>query len=129
MAKVLVVDDDPSILAAVGSALAQYGIETDTAQNGKQALEKLAAPSGEGEDYKAIILDIVMPIMDGWEVLKVLKTSPEWKHIPVVVLTGQADTVADIARISEYDGVFMGKKDSFVELLGSLMQRLMPGED
>ncbi len=129
MAKVLVVDDDPSILAAVGSALAQYGIETDTAQNGKQALEKLAAPSGEGEDYKAIILDIVMPIMDGWAVLEALKTSPEWKHIPVVVLTGQADTVADIARISEYDGVFMGKKDSFVELLGSLMQRLMPGED
>jgi len=129
MAKVLVVDDDPSILAAVGSALAQYGIETDTAQNGKQALEKLAAQSGQEEDYKAIILDIVMPIMDGWAVLEVLKTSPEWKHIPVVVLTGQADTVADIARISEYDGVFMGKKDSFVELLGSLMQRLMPDEE
>ena len=129
MAKVLVVDDDPSILAAVDAALAQYGIETDTAQNGKQALEKLEARRDDEESYEAIILDIVMPIMDGWAALEVLKTNPEWKHIPVVVLTGQADTVADIARITEYDGVFVGKKDSFVELLGSLMQRLMPGEE
>ncbi len=129
MPKVLVVDDNHAILAAVGAALGEYGIETDAAHNGKQALEKLEAQSGEVEGYKAIILDIIMPIMDGWEVLAALKENPEWQNIPVVVLTGRVNTAEDIAQITEYDGVFVGKKDSFLELLGTLVERLIPGEE
>ena len=129
MTKVLAVDDEPAALAVVIETLAQYGIEVDTAQNGKEALEMLAAQEDAEGDYQAIILDIIMPIMDGWEVLDALKNSPEWQDIPVIVLTARANTPDDIARITEYDGVFVGKKDSFLEILGDLVQRLTLGKE
>lgn len=129
MAKVLIVDDEPAVLAAVSAILTECGVETETAQNGKQALAKLAAEDEPARAYGAIILDIVMPIMSGWEVLDALKCNPQWESIPVVVLTGQADTPADITRVTNYDGVFLGKKDFFIELLPNLVQRLLPSEE
>ena len=89
MTKVLAVDDEPAALAIVAEALAQYGIEVDRAHNGKEALKLLAAQEEEG-GYQAIILDIIMPVMDGWEVLEALKSRPQWQDIPVVVLTARA---------------------------------------
>ena len=128
MAKVLIVDDEPGILVAVSAVLGQCGIQTETAQNGKQALAKLEAEDDPETAYGAIILDIVMPIMDGWEVLDALKSNPQWQNIPVVVLSARADTPEDITRVTDYDGVFLGKKAGFLDLLSALVQRLMPAE-
>ncbi len=128
MPEVLIVDDDPAVTAALVAAVEEHNLQTDTAVNGQQALEKLCQRTLSDNLYDAIILDIQMPIVDGWEVLHALKNNPLWKAISVVVLTGIADTPQDIARITEYDGVFVRKKEGIFEIVSDLVERIIPGE-
>jgi len=128
MPEVLIVDDDPAVTAALVAAVEDHNLQTDTAANGQEALQKLCQRTLTDNLYDAIILDIQMPIVDGWEVLHALKNNPLWKTISVVVLTGIADTPQDIARITEYDGVFVRKKEGIFEIVSDLVERIIPGE-
>ncbi len=128
MPEVLIVDDDPAVTAALVAAVQDHNLQADTAANGQQALQKLCQRTVSGNLYDAMILDIQMPIVDGWEVLHALKNNPLWKTISVVVLTGIADTPQDIARITEYDGVFVRKKEGIFEIVSELVERIIPGE-
>ena len=126
MAEVLVVDDDPAVLAVLTATLQQHAIQADTAVNGDQALRKLCARTVDDNLYDAVILDIMMPVMDGWQVLHAIKNNPLWQAIDVVVLTGTADTPEEITRITQYDGVFMRKKTGFADIIGDLVERIIP---
>ena len=128
MAEVLVVDDEPAVLAMVSAALERHGVQADTAENGERALRKFCARTVDNQLYDAVILDITMPVIDGWEVLHALKNNPLWKAINVVVLTGTATTPRDIARVTDYDGVYLEKKVGFVDIVGDLVERIMPSE-
>jgi len=128
MPEVLIVDDDPAVTAALVAAVKAHNLQTDTAANGQQAIQKLCERTVSDNLYDAMILDIQMPIVDGWEVLHALKNNPLWKNISVVVLTGIADTPQDIARITEYDGVFVRKKEGVFEIVSNLVERIIPGE-
>ncbi len=79
---VLVVDDDPSALELIGRTLQGTGARVVTASDGEQALE-LARKLHPA----AITLDVMMPGMDGWEVLSALKSDPETRDIPVIMVT------------------------------------------
>ena len=79
---VLVVDDDPDAVSLISAHLSQAGFETLTALNGADAV-KLA----RAKRPFAITLDIMMPEMDGWEVMRELKDHPETANIPVVVIS------------------------------------------
>ncbi len=79
---ILVVDDEPEMAAMISRYLLQEGYNTVTATSGSEAL-KLAAR----ELPFAITLDIIMPDMDGWEVLQELKKNPETKDIPVIIVS------------------------------------------
>ncbi|OGP49708.1 MAG: hypothetical protein A2Y79_05325 [Deltaproteobacteria bacterium RBG_13_43_22] len=79
---ILVVDDEPEMAAMISRYLLQEGYNTVTATSGSEAL-KLAAR----ELPFAITLDILMPDMDGWEVLQGLKKNPETKDIPVIIVS------------------------------------------
>lgn len=85
MAKVLVVDDQPNIVR-----LLQFTLEKEhqvfTAYNGEEALQVVAA-----EHPDVIILDVIMPVLDGYRVLHRVKTQPEWRDITVIMLTVKAD--------------------------------------
>ncbi|TME27842.1 MAG: response regulator [Chloroflexi bacterium] len=74
----LVVDDDPSIVAVVSEILAAEGHEVTTAENGAEAL---AVVNGE----ELILLDMRMPVLDGWAFAKQLRASG--KRVPIVVMT------------------------------------------
>ena len=128
MPEVLIVDDDPAVTAALVAAVRDHNLQADTAANGQQALQKLCQRTVSDNLYDAMILDIQMPIVDGWEVLHALKNNPLWKTISVVVLTGIADTPQEIARITEYDGVFVRKKEGIFEIVSDLVERIIPGE-
>lgn len=125
MADVLVVDDEASIRAIVCNALEQRGISADTASNGKEALIAICAKTVEGGKYDAIILDIAMPIMNGWQVMQALENNPLWKETRVVALTGVANSTQDRARVAEYDGLFVEKDATFPLTIGQLIERLM----
>jgi PAS domain S-box-containing protein len=80
--RVLVVDDDPSVRDLVARHLNRDGYRVETASNGQLALAK-----AKSFDPHVITLDVLMPHLDGWAVLDRLKSDPELKQIPVIILS------------------------------------------
>lgn len=87
MSTVLVVDDEAGMRRTLTRLLAGQGFETLTAGDGAEALRALEARTPD-----VILLDLVMPGMDGLELLDALQRHPQWKALPVVALTGLSDT-------------------------------------
>jgi CheY-like chemotaxis protein len=79
---VLVVDDDPDILEALSEILEAENFEIRRARNGQEALERL-----EPDPPRLILLDLMMPVMDGWEFAKLMRQRPRVAHIPIIVLS------------------------------------------
>lgn len=84
IAKILVVDDNPKYLQ---DALPMYGYETTVATDGIQALKVLAKANSQETPFDLILLDIMMPNMNGWDTLKSIRNNDKTKHIPIIVLT------------------------------------------
>lgn len=82
MARVLVVDDEPDVLLVVRIYLEAAGHETLLAADGERALERLAA-----EPVDLVLLDVCMPVMDGWSVLEAIRA--RGGGTPVVVISGR----------------------------------------
>ncbi len=86
---VLLVDDDAAARAVLGRTLARDGWEVREAENGKVALERI-----EEREPTLVLLDLMMPEMDGFEFIEALRARPGRPWIPVVVLTAK-DLTAD----------------------------------
>jgi len=82
MKKVLLVDDDVDFCEAAKLLLDSKGYEVVLAHDGKEGLEKVRA-----ENPDLVILDVMMPEMNGYDVCVVLKADPEFKNTPVILLT------------------------------------------
>ena len=82
MQKILVVDDEPSIRLLIQTALSTFGYEVFLASNGAEALDV-----AKKNPVDLIITDVKMPIMDGHEFIKILKSSNELSNIPILLLT------------------------------------------
>ena len=81
MPNVLLVDDNSKYLK---DALPFYGYEVQTALDGIQALKIL---ENNSQDIDIILLDVIMPNMDGWQTLKAIRSNEKTKHLPVIMLT------------------------------------------
>lgn len=79
--RILVVEDEPDLLASLARALREEGYAVDTAENGEEALFK-----AESYDYDTIVLDVMLPKLDGWSVLRCLRQT---KKTPVLMLTAR----------------------------------------
>ncbi len=86
MRRVLVVDDDPSVLAVVKDILGKSGYAVSTAPNGVEALRRL-----EADLYDLVITDLRMPEMSGPELIARLQQDPTYSRIPIVVLATGAE--------------------------------------
>ena len=82
--KILVVDDEINITQILQFSIGAEGYEVITAQNGEEAIDK-----ARREQPDLIILDIMMPRIDGYEACRILKANPMTKNIPVVLLTAK----------------------------------------
>jgi two-component system alkaline phosphatase synthesis response regulator PhoP len=86
--KILVVDDEIYIVHILDFSLGMEGYEVVTALDGEQALEKV-----KSEKPDLIVLDIMMPKLDGYEVCKSIKSSATTQHIPVILLSAKGRNV------------------------------------
>lgn len=84
LARILIVDDNPKYLQ---DALPMYGYEVIVAQDGVQALKILAKTNLKMTPIDLILLDVMMPNMNGWDTLKSVRNHEKTKHIPVIMLT------------------------------------------
>lgn len=94
-AKILIVDDETDIVNTVQYRLESCKYEVITASNGQEGLEKATM-----EKPDLILLDINMPIMDGHEMLERLRSRPDLKSTPVIMLTAYSDR-ADVSKAAE----------------------------
>jgi two-component system, OmpR family, alkaline phosphatase synthesis response regulator PhoP len=83
--KILVCDDERTIVRLIQVNLEKQGYNVVTAYDGKDGLEKIRA-----EKPDLIVLDVMMPYMDGFEVLKTLRRDPATESLPVIMLTAKA---------------------------------------
>ncbi len=113
LTKVLLVDDNSKYLK---DALPFYGYEVVTASDGLQALKLLS----KNNKFDIVLLDVMMPNMDGWETLKVIRSSENTKDIPVIMLTAVNE---DQKMVS---GLKIGADDYIVKpfILPNLLARM-----
>lgn len=79
---ILIVDDDLYLCEIISDVLQAEGHETRTASNGLEALERIRE-----QKPQLILLDLMMPVMSGWELAATLQANPDWADIPVVIIT------------------------------------------
>jgi len=122
--KILVVDDEPDFCLIVQGQLEKEGFDVDLAYNGVEGLEKVQANPPD-----AIVLDVMMPEKDGYEVCKELKDDENTCDIPVLLLTAVASHVTS-TRYSHADGMateaddYIAKPASADEISKSLKRML-----
>ena len=102
MAKILIVDDDPDIRPLMRLTLAKLGHETSLAGTGAEGL-RLA----ESERFDLMVLDLMMPDIDGYEVMRRLRTNPDTKDLPIIVLTART-------QVADYDSAIESGADFYL---------------
>ncbi len=95
--KVLLIDDEPAITELLGMRLRASDFDVVIASNGREGLDKV-----KSENPDLIVLDVLMPVMDGFEFYKTIKKDPLYANIPVIVLTARS-MMRDIFAASDVD--------------------------
>lgn len=111
MAKVLVVDDSPTELRMVLEALKDQGYDISTAVDGEEALEKAMEVLPQ-----VMVLDIILPKKNGFQVCRQLKTSPETKEIKIILLSSKSQDSDRFWGLKQGADAYMTKPFDFDEL-------------
>ena len=120
-AKVLIIDDEKLLVKSTCMALAHYGFEVKGALDGEEGLRAAL-------DYKpdVVLLDIMMPGMDGWQVLEKLKENGETKRIPVVIFTAREYSNGKALGLKNGAADYVAKPFEPQELAAILEKQLKP---
>jgi CheY-like chemotaxis protein len=115
MASVLVVEDNDDVREMMAVTLELEGHHVCTAVNGRDALDKLH----HGEKPCVILLDLMMPVMNGWEFRRELELDPVLRHVPVVVVSAATGEMAGRAQAAAHLPKPLDM-DELLELVGTL---------
>jgi DNA-binding response OmpR family regulator len=113
--KIMVVDDEDDILHFLELVLREKGYDVVTASNGHEALT-----TAQIEQPDLVLLDIMMPQMDGWEVLKLLRVDDSTAGIPVAMLSARTEAKDRVQGLQEGAIDYICKPFSLQELLGKI---------
>lgn len=111
MAAILIVDDEPDIVVLLRAVLEKEGYAIDEACNGKVGLERLGIdPPRPGTPLPdLIVLDIMMPVMDGYAFNTRLQSEPRGKDIPIIVLTAKGQKMRDLFEVAPNVAAYIQK--------------------
>ncbi len=85
MPDILIVEDNPVNQKLIAFLLARSGYSYDIADNGAAALDKL-----EGAEYRLVLMDMMMPVMNGYDATRAIRNNPRMKTLPIIALTANA---------------------------------------
>ena len=119
MARILVVDDEEPILELLRFNLEKDGYQVSGAKDGQEALERV-----EREQPDLIVLDVMLPGMDGLEVCRILRLNPRFQQIPIIMLTAKGEEIDTILGLELGADDYMTKPFSPRELLARIKARL-----
>ena len=122
-AKILAVDDEKHIVRLVQINLQKEGYEVITASHGQEALDRIAADKPD-----LVIMDVMMPQMDGFEALKTLKSQPETVNLPVIMLTAKAQDADVFEGWKSGADLYLTKPFNPSELM-SFVKRILQDRD
>jgi CheY-like chemotaxis protein/CHASE3 domain sensor protein len=88
--RILVVEDDVRNIFALSSLLEPAGASVEIARNGKEALDALKRSENGGPDIDLVLMDIMMPEMDGIAAMREIRKNPQWQKLPIIALTAKA---------------------------------------
>lgn len=114
MGRILIVDDSSTVRLKLRKAVAALGHESLAVEDGPTALATLREQA-----FDTVLLDILMPGMDGFEVLEHLKADPETKGIPVIVISALSETMGSVVRAMDLGAEDFLPKDFALDLLKS----------
>ncbi len=109
--KILIVDDEETNIKLLLSLLGSLGYDIETAGNGVEAMQKAVSHRPD-----LIILDIIMPVMDGYEACRHIKSVPETKNIPIIMMTALHDRGSKLQGLSAFANDFLSKPIDGTEL-------------
>ncbi len=118
---ILIVDDDPDLCDIATRTIEKEGWSVQTADNGRAALSLL-----ENGVPSIIFLDLMMPVMDGFELLSILENRKEWDHIPVVIITSKDLSLEERQRLNGTVRKIIQKGDFTPEKLLKQVAQLIP---
>ena len=124
--RILIVEDDDGLREILEIVLKQEGFVVDTCPDGKQAEDYFEVAKKENRELAMVILDLNMPIIDGWELSRWLDADPELRDIPVVVISATEEHGEAAKRL--HADAYLVKPFSTDEILGvvSLFSLLGP---
>lgn len=117
--KILIVDDEVNIMISLEFLVKQAGYDLDTARDGEEALEKVASFNPD-----LILLDVMMPKVNGFEVCRRIRENPAWQHIKIIMLTAKGREVEVTKGLDLGADAYIIKPFSTKELMSKIKQFL-----
>lgn len=117
--RVLVVDDEPNIVMSLRFLMEREGFEVEVAATGEAALEAL-----DRRPADLVLLDVMMPAQDGFEVCERIRDNPAWRHAKVVMLTAKGRDVEREKGLALGADMYITKPFSTRDLVGQVKRML-----
>ena len=118
---VLICDDDDLLREFYARVLKAQGYDTLAATNGDEAIAVLES----GVEFSAAIVDLLMPIRSGWELIEYMKSKPALSNIPVVAITGLATSFDEFENVKAVCDAVLHKGDFDLEEFTSILKRIV----
>ncbi|QSH41042.1 response regulator [Lentisphaerota bacterium ZTH] len=123
---VMICDDDDVFLSFCSRILKKAGFHVITAANGDDAIEHI----NTGTPIRLALIDLLMPVRSGWEVIEHMKKNPATREVPIIAITGLAPSPEDLKRVKGKCNAVVHKGADFnLEEFSGLIEELTKGEN
>ncbi len=123
--KILVVDDDELLRDFYVRVLSAMGYQTASATNGDEAIEVLN--KNEGEPFALGIIDLLMPVRTGWELIQYIRGQEKIKDMPIIAVTGMSASLEEREKVEKMCNAILLKSefdlDKFLRTVGGLLKK------